>query len=206
MISGNEVAVRRAPAALLVIALVLFSGGVAAQTAPPPDWGIEQLMQSLGRVKSATGRFVERKHLAILNSPLEFSGILIYTAPGRLEKRILLPEPQTMVLEQDRFTIEIPSRNRSRTLALNDYPIIRAFVESIRSTLAGDLQTLTQYYRINLEGDPDRWRLSLAPSEPAMQAVVREIRISGSKDRVGAIEVIEAQGDRSVTTISGDAP
>lgn len=197
---------RWVPAVPLVIALGMLSGGVAAQTAPATDWGIEQLMQSLGRVKSATGKFVERKHLAILNSPLEFSGTLIYTAPSRLEKRILLPKPQTLVVEQDRFTIEGPSRNQSRTLALNDYPLIRAFVESIRSTLAGDLQTLTRFYRINLEGNPDRWRLSLAPSEPAMQAVVREIRLSGSNNRVGTIEVIEAQGDRSVTTISEDAP
>jgi hypothetical protein len=205
MISGNEILMRRLPAALLGIALGLPCG-VAGETAPAADWGIEQLMQGLGQVKTATGRFVERKYLAILNSPLEFSGTLIYTAPDRLEKRIDLPKPETLVLEQDRFTIASPYPNQSRTLALNDYPVIRAFVESIRSTLAGDLRTLTRFYRINLEGDPDRWRLSLAPSEPAMQAVVREIRISGSKNRVGTIEVIEAQGDRSVTTISGEAP
>ena len=197
---------RRLTAALLVVAMGPLSGGAAAQvaapTAPAADWGIGQLMQSLGQVKSSRGRFVERKYLAILDTPLEFSGTLVYTAPNRLEKRILLPKPETLVLEQDRFTFESPSRNQSRTLALNDYPVIRAFVESIRSTLAGDLQTLTRFYRVNLEGNAGQWRLSLVPSEPAMQTVVREIRISGSNNRIRSIEVIEAQGDRSVTTVT----
>ena len=196
----------RVPAALFAIVLTLLCGSAIAQTETNGNWGIEQLMQSLARVKSATGRFVEHKHLAILNAPLEFSGTLVYTAPSRLEKRILRPEPQTLVLERDRFTIETPSQHQSRTLDLNQYPLIRAFVEGIRSTLAGDLPTLSRFYHIRLEGTLDRWRLSLAPSEPAMQAVVREIRISGSAARINTFEVIEAQGDRSIMTISGDAP
>lgn len=197
---------RCSPLTLLAILLGLFCTGLSAQTVPaaPSEWGVEQLMQSLGQVKSARGSFVERKYLAILNAPLEFSGTLIYTAPGRLEKRILLPRPETLVLEQDRFTVESPSRNQSRSLALKDYPVVQAFVESIRSTLAGDLQTLTRFYRVALEGNPDKWRLSLVPGEPAMQAVVRQIVIGGSRNRVLGIEVLESQGDRTVTTIVED--
>ena len=200
---------RRFRVALSIIVLGLCSGAVVAQTAPAAPaakWGIEQLMQNLAQVKSARGTFVERKHLAILTAPLEFSGTLAYTAPDRLEKRILLPKPETMLLLQDRFTIENPARNQTRSLALQDYPLIRAFVESIRSTLAGDVQTLKRFYRIDLAGTPGQWRLSLTPSEPAMQAVVRQIRISGGNSRVSMIEVIEASGDLSVTTIAEEAP
>jgi len=42
--------------------------------APPAagaDWGVEQLMQALGEVRSSKARFVERKHMAILSTPLE---------------------------------------------------------------------------------------------------------------------------------------
>ena len=196
----------RLPAALFGLLLGYLCTSATAQTAQNADWGIEQLMQSLAQVKSAGGRFVERKYLAILTAPLEFSGILVYTAPNRIEKRILLPKPETMIIEQDRVTLETPSRNQRRTLALGDYPIMRAFVESIRSTLAGDAQTLARFYRISLEGNPDKWRMSLAPIESSMQAVVRQILIGGSQSRINTIEVIEATGDRSVTTITGDVP
>ena len=192
-------------AALLLSAASICSSGMAsAQTNAATDWDIKQLMQSLGQVKTARGRFVERKYLSILSTPLEFSGTLVYTAPGRLEKRTLLPKPETLALEQDRLIIENPARNERRTLVLQDYPVIWAFVESIRSTLAGDLQTLNRFYRVTLEGNAGQWRLLLIPSEPRMQAMVSEIRISGSKNRLNAIEIVEAEGDRSVMTVTED--
>jgi outer membrane lipoprotein-sorting protein len=169
-------------------------------------WGIEQLMQNLAQVKVARGKFVERKYMAVLNAPLDSSGTLVYTAPGRLEKHTLLPKPETLVLEQDKLTIEYKDRNQRRTLVLQEYPVVWAFVESIRSTLAGNLQTLNRFYRASLAGSEEQWRLSLTPAEPAIQSVVKEIRIGGSRNRVRTIEIIEAEGDRSLMTIGEDAP
>lgn len=161
-------------------------------------------MQRLGQVKSVKARFVERKHLRILNAPLEFSGTLVYTAPGHLEKHTLLPKPQSLILDQDRLTFEDTSRKQRRTLMLQDYPVIWAFVESIRSTLAGDLQSLNRFYRVELEGGEFEWRLLLKPREPGIQSMVSEIRISGVQQRVRSIEVTEAEGDRSVMTVTED--
>ena len=42
---------------------------------------------------------------------------------------------------------------------LQDYPVLWAFVESIRSTLAGDLQSLNRFYRVELDGSERDWRL-----------------------------------------------
>jgi hypothetical protein len=79
-----------------------------------------------------------------------------------------------------------------------------AFVESFRSTLAGDLATLKRFYRVRLEGNETQWQLELKPTEPNMQAIVTEIRIGGSRNRISSIEVTESQGNRSVMTITGD--
>lgn len=163
-------------------------------------------MQSLAQVKSVRGKFVERKHLAMLNAPLDSSGTLAYTAPGRLEKFTLLPKPETLVLEQDKLTIEYKERNQRRTLALQEYPVVWAFVEAIRSTLAGDLPTLRRFYRVSLDGSEDKWRLSLKPAETATQTLVKEIYISGSRNRVRTIEILEAEGDRSLMTITEETP
>jgi len=203
MISGNSHWFRHWLAALLVAATGICPAAAAGTAAA---WGIEQLMQNLAQVKSARGRFVERKTLAILNAPLDSSGTLVYTAPGRLEKYTLLPKPEILVLDHDKLSIEYQDRNQRRTLALQDYPVIWAFVESIRSTLAGDLQTLNRFYRTSLEGSEGEWRLSLKPAEPKMQTVVKEIHLSGKGNRIRAIEVIEAEGDRSLMTITEDAP
>ncbi len=197
MISG--VSALRALSALLLVCACVHAAAAA-------EWGIEQLMRSLGQVKSARANFVERKYLAVLDQPLVQSGTLVYTAPGRLEKFTARPRPETLVLEQDKLILENKARGERRTLVLQEHPAIWAFVESFRATLAGDLQTLNRFYRTDLEGDETRWRLTLRPSEPRMQALVSEIRIEGSRSRLRTIEITETVGNRSVMTMTEIAP
>jgi len=197
MISGDSRAALRAR--LLSLLLLLAAPDAAA-------WGIEQLMQDLARVKTAHARFVERKYLAILTAPLESSGTLTYIAPHRLEKHTLAPRAESLVLERDQLVLESGEPKRRRTLRLEDYPVVGTFVESIRSTLAGDLDLLNRLYKIALEGDERKWRLVLKPADPKMQEVISEIRISGSRNWIGAIEFLEPGGDRSVMAITRDAP
>ena len=192
----------------VVRALTLLLVALPASAAEKPvagDWGVEQLMRTLSVVKSARGKFVERKQLAILNAPLESSGVLAYTSPGRLEKRTLLPRLETLLLDQDRLTIESSEKKLSRTLNLQQYPLVWALVEGIRSTLAGDAATLRRFYHLSIEGNESRWLLVLKPVDSQMRDVLTEIRISGSAHRIDTIEVAETGGDRSVMTITGDA-
>jgi outer membrane lipoprotein-sorting protein len=199
MTSGNNAL----PRVLVFLGLWLSACACcSAELVTAPAWGLEQLMQGLQQVKSSKARFVERKHLAILNAPLEFTGTLLYTAPGRIEKHTATPRPESMVLDGDTLTVENRSRNQRRTLALKDYPVIWAFVEGMRSTLAGDLPSLQRFYRVSLEGTEFQWRLLLTPTETSMRAWVSEMRITGNRHRVRTIEVLEAQGDSSLMTIS----
>lgn len=205
MTSGFNRAVRCALA--LALTLVLWLGLTpgalaAAETTSDASWGVEQLMQRLAQVKSARATFVERKHLRILSAPLESSGTLVYTAPGYLEKHTLKPKPESLVLDKDTLTFEDKTRNRRRTLRLQEHPVIWAFVESIRSTLAGDLQSLNRFYRVGLEGSELDWRLTLDPREPGIQRMVNQIRIAGSRTSIRSIEIMEAEGDRSVMTVT----
>jgi len=201
MTTAGRPAAGWAPAALLAVVL---AAGPLLLPAAAADWGVEQLMQALGEVKSSKARFVERKHMAILSAPLEYSGALIYVAPDRLEKHTQTPRRESLLLERDQLTIESPERKHRRTVVLQDYPVIWAFVESIRSTLAGDLATLTRFYEVSLDGSERRWRLRLKPSDPRMQDVVSEIRISGDRNWINTIEIFETGGDRSVMTITKD--
>ena len=207
--SGRETMARRTSArygrsvmagAALMSAAFLGAGAAAA------DWGLEELMRSLAQVRKASASFVERKYLRILSEPLESSGTLTYSAPSRLEKNTLLPRAESMILDQDRVTLEDKARRQRRTFDLRTQPALRPFVESIRATLAGDLATLQRYYRIALDGDRDRWRLLLTPGESSMRAAVTEIRIAGGGTRVDSIEIIEPTGDRSEMTISEIQP
>ena len=175
------------------LALAASSPAVAAA------WDVQQLMDSLAQNKSGRATFVEKKYIAVLDKPVESSGELIYTAPDGLEKRTLKPRPESMTVKGGELFVE---RGRQKhNLQLQAYPELAAFIDSIRGTLAGDRKALERNYRLSVEGAPERWTLQLQPLDEKMQAVVQRIGISGVRQQVRSIEIIQADGDRSVMAI-----
>jgi outer membrane lipoprotein-sorting protein len=163
-------------------------------------------MQSLAQVQSSQARFKERKYLAVLIAPLDSSGTLTFQAPGHLEKHTLKPKAESLVLDKGVLTIDSKARNIKRTLVLQEYPAVWAFVESIRSTLAGDLPTLQRFYEIKLKGSASKWNMVLVPLDPKTRQMMSEIVISGRGAHVTGIETTESSGDRTIMTIVEDTP
>jgi outer membrane lipoprotein-sorting protein len=206
MTSGNNSCPRSGKLFFYISLLMLCSG--LCPTAIFADenaaWTLKELMLGLGQVQESKAAFVEHKYLSILKTPLEYSGTLTYRAPGHLEKKTLLPKPESMVLDQDKLVVQ-NSANQKRTLSLQDYPVVWAFVESFRATLAGDIASLNRFYTVSMEGHAKQWLLILRPIDARMKNMIKEIRISGSLERISTIETREAGGDYSVMNISPEA-
>ncbi len=182
--------------------LAALACGPAASHAAEP-FTAKQLMQTLAANKESRADFVEKKYLASLDRPLESSGELIYVAPSRLEKRTIKPKPEVLIVDGGTLTVE--RNGAKRSIALASFPEVSAFTESIRATLAGDLQALSRDYRVDVDGSPTQWRLTLLPSDPKIAALVSRITVTGRDKRIDAIEVLQADGNRSVTTITPKA-
>lgn len=184
----------RSPRGLLALftACLLLVGAASAQAA---EWQLADLMQLLAQTKSGQARFVERKYISMLDKPVESSGELSFTAPDRMEMRTLKPRKQSMLLDGNQLTLE--QDGREKTVSLQSYPEVAAFVEGIRGTLAGDRQALEKVYRVHLLGTPARWQLMLVPRDPNMVRIISRIRISGSQGEVTQVAYDHADGDRS---------
>ena len=186
----------------LTSALAALATGLALVTLSPSAfaaWDLQQLMDTLAQSKSGRATFVETKHIALLDKPVESSGELLYTAPDRLEKRTLKPKAESMTVNGGALLIE---RGKQKYhLQLQTYPELAAFIDSIRGTLSGDRKALERNYRLSLDGSAERWTLQLLPLDEKMQAVTRRIRISGVRDQVGSIEITQADGDSSLMVI-----
>jgi hypothetical protein len=178
---------------LLALALLVSVRAGAADT------DLDRLMTLLAERAQGHVSFVEQDYLAVLDRPVETSGELVYERPDRLEKRTLAPRPATLILDKGDLTIQ--SGQRKRLLALRDYPQIAPFIESIRATLAGDRPTLEQVFQLSFEGSLAHWTLLLVPRDKKLQGIVREIRIEGARDELRTVNILQADGDRSVMTI-----
>lgn len=164
------------------------------------SWDMDQLMQSLASIDASQASFVETKSIAMLDKPVESSGLLFYRAPSRLEKRTLKPKAESMLLDLDTLTIE--QRGKKRNLSLQRYPEIAAFIDSIRGTLAGDRKALERSYQLTLSGDAQQWRLSMLPIHPEMRQAVAKIIITGSGNILRSIAIQQSDGDSSLMTIT----
>jgi hypothetical protein len=148
--------------------------------------------------------FVEQDYLGVLDRPVQTSGELLYERPDRLEKRTLVPRLESLILEKGTLTIQ--SRRHTRQLALQDYPQIAPFIESIRATLAGDRAALEQTFQLHFEGSVERWTLELIARDKKLQRIVRAIRIEGARDELHAVNILQADGDRSIMRLGAAMP
>ena len=121
---------------LSLLILSMFSTFSRAES----NWTIEQLMQSLAANTSGHASFIEKKSIAMLEKPVESSGELFYTAPDRLEKRTLKPKPESMLLDKDKMIVE--QRGKKRTLQLQNYPEVAAFM--LAAMLGGSVRVVME--------------------------------------------------------------
>ncbi len=172
----------------------------AAGLAHGAEWNLATLFDALARQKPARAAFHEKKFIALLDRPVEASGELLFTPPDRLERRTARPAPESVVVDGERVTLERAGKRHS--LALRENPGVAVLIESLRSTLAGDLAGLTRTHSAALDGTPARWRLVLRPLDPAAAALVERIEIGGAQAQVRTVEIFQADGDRSLMTIT----
>ena len=166
----------------------------------PSSWTLQQLMRSLATVTTVSATFREQKDLAILQQPLVMSGILYYRSPDYLKKQTLQPHTESYEADADWLTVDTPTAGHHQ-FHVRGYPLIQAFVESVRATLAGDLPALERYYQVELQGNAEGWTLRLKPVDREMADFVTAILIGGQNHHVLSIETLEASGDRSLMLI-----
>lgn len=176
----------------------------AAATAAGAAGDLERIMRALAADSADTVRFVETRHVALLRAPIESAGTLSRGSGGRLEKHTTQPRDEKLIVEGDTVTVARGEQRLSMRLA--DQPGVRALIDGLRGTLAGDLAALQRHYRVELEGGFDAWRLFLLPRDAQLAELVTDVRITGARGEVRRVEVRETSGDYSVMTLAKARP
>ena len=174
---------------------------LTASIAAADEVQLPKLMQFFAQNKASKATFVEKKYIGMLDTPIESSGDLAFTAPDKLVKRTLKPTFESLVLEGDQLTLDQQGRRRL-TVSLMDHPEISAFVESIRGTLAGDRLALEKFYKLDLSGSSDEWQLVLTPNQARMIKIIRRIQINGSHGNIKTIHFDQGDGDHAEMLIT----
>jgi outer membrane lipoprotein-sorting protein len=176
----------------LLLALLPASTAVWAQ-----DTALDALMRRFAAIPRSRASFTEEKALPELDLPLPSEGMLTWQAPDRLEKHTTTPIEEVLRVEGSHLAYERPDRGIRRDFSLDEHPEMRALVEAIRGTLAGDLGVLRRNYEISFDGTADgAWRLALTPQSFRVRAAVQRIYLSG---RGPQVLMVATEGNGGVT-------
>ena len=181
----------------LIIALMMAFFMLPAQASETELLSIFQLLNAQQQSKV---NYSEEKYLNILDAPLIQSGVLEYIPPNTLIREQREPSFQRFEVTDDYLIIQ--RKNKEQKIALGRHPVLRAFIESIRKVMAGDLNGLRKYYEIYFSGTSEKWMLNLTPHDKKLQRLVSEIQFHGERGVLSRIAIYEVNGDKSIMSLT----
>lgn len=204
--------VRTALGVLRLSCFMLFSmviANVAANVAMASSNTRENVMRALAGVESAVAEFVEVRESGFLTSQLIVKGRISYQSPDKLQRSVAEPyveeitiDGDTMTLMREKDTTEGESRVVKQRVSLESAPIVRSVVESVRSTLAGDLSRLEELFDIEWQSSTENWTMMLKPIDERLQESITSIELTGNASKIETITTVESDGDESKMTLT----
>ena len=179
--------------------LMLVLGFNGAAEANIESFDIPRLMERMAQVTSRQVHFTETKTFAVLTKPIILAGTLSYVHPDRVEKHVLIPYEEHLIVQGDQLTLT--TKDGTKRMKLNSHPLIWSLVEAIRSSLSGELATLKRFYDVKIDGTQQNWTLTLRPLDQQAAAYLTSVALHGRDNWLTSVEIRETGGDQSVMTI-----
>ena len=186
MISGTQASVHSRIAAVCTL---LLAAGCFAET---PD-RITAVVRGIDTPRDTPIPFVERRTNALLAEPLTLSGEILFTTDGTLSKKVGPPFDESITISARR--VEFSRKGKTKRLALDRRPDIKAFYIGMQALLAGDLPALLDAFEVVATETVDDWRLDLVPREEKLRTFVSRMVISGRAGRVLTVRTEQPGGD-----------
>lgn len=188
----------RIACALVGVTLLTTLAAAEPPQAHLPEPSLEGLMEGMASTSGVVARFHETKELALLSEPLEVRGTLYFVPPDRLARVTIEPSATRLVIDGDRFAYRDEAGGEAADLSAN--PLAREFVRSFIVLFNGDLEALRERYVPDFAVEGERWVLRLRPRQRPLADFLEGIALRGTGRTLERIEMVETDGDRTVTT------
>ena len=86
-------------------------------------------------------------------------------------------------------------------MQVSAYPQAAPYVDAIRDTLAGNEAGLEKVFKVGFSGTREEWQLELVPLDREAARKIKQVEIEGAGDVIRSVEILQADGDRSVMTL-----
>jgi hypothetical protein len=186
-----------------LIACLLCASSVMAQDtgkARSENKSDEQTLL-LKRFASLPGLFTkyrEEKFISLLVKPLVSEGEIFFYPPNNLARYVKSPEKSSVIIRGDK--LKMTDSSGSHEIDLSEQPVLRLVIDTFIRVLSGDIDALNRVYRIRFTGQASgAWQMLLEPIVPTLSRFLRQVSLEGNQLIVSKMEIVETNGDRTVT-------
>ncbi len=192
-----------------ILLLFLFLAVPPAAIADGQTWDVSGLMHRFSGIVHAKLVFRETRNSAFIVTDLVTTGSIEYRRPDYIEKNVVSPIAEKIVIAGDYVSIEkvVHQRKGEDVVQIQKYPVqshpvLATAVASLRAILDGDETLIRQDFEIELEGSRADWQLNLIPDNPEILKYFDRITLHGSDARIRKIVSVLADGDQSMLELT----
>ncbi|HEX6613953.1 MAG TPA: LolA-related protein [Rhodanobacteraceae bacterium] len=178
-------------ALLVALPLAAFAAGTdLAQT----------ILQRMARPGSAQVAFVEVSYRSMLDRPLITSGTMKWLGGDKLERDVEKPYKAVAKIGGGQMSVE-RAGHPAQTMPISRAPQMGAILAGFRALLGGDTEALSRDFKVQADGNPAHWVLTLTPRSDELEHRVQSIVIDGRDDAPRCMTLNEADGDTTITLL-----
>ena len=166
----------------------------------PTYFGLNELSQLLRREVTSTASFHEQQYRRVLKEPIERRGEFHFEPPSLFEKRVLAPVTETYRLDGETLSIALPDR-KVRQVSLRNQPLLGGLLLGFRAVVSGHLDMLADSFEVQVSGTSEAWRIDLRPTQADVAKYIGAIHVTGKGSEPLRFEILERNGDRTITAI-----
>lgn len=130
-------------------------------------------------IKTIESRFVQKKHIDVLNEDVLSHGVFSYKADNCIRLDYKTPVPYLIVINAERMKVVADGRTSVMSLAKN--AAMKQMQGMLAACMLGDLKALTDDYKVECFENDAAYQLRITPLRKAVQAYITGITIGIDK-------------------------
>jgi hypothetical protein len=182
---------------LAIAAIFLSASSVWADT--DSDELLDELVARSQSIQSLEGVFEQQKTIAVLPVPLSSNGRFSFAQGKEVVWETLVPVHSRMTLTPGGIHLDdgsgenqTPAQATSQKQQAGAEIVAKIFM----GVIAGELDSLQDYFTLAATGTPRDWQLQLVPRSGNLAAYITRIELRGG-EFTEHLDVIEANGDKT---------
>jgi len=160
---------------------------------------LEKIETKMASVRTLTADFVQIKHLAMFETPVEITGTIHMEKPDKLAWQVESPIAYSLVMDGKGVTKKDGETGETSRISIKDNPVMDTAVRQINLWFSGEYTALEQSYRVDVQSEnPVIVVFQPGEDNPAGRMLDEiMVRFRADETYISMIRILETNGDKT---------